>query len=460
LKNYKKNKFGIRFAAWLVSGALCFIIMTSQCAAALFNPQTFTLPNGLQVIVLTNNRAPIVKQILLYKVGSIDEPRGKSGIAHFLEHLMFKGTKNISGKDLDKANERAGADQNAQTSRDYTLYHQEIAKADLDSVMKLEADRMINLLLDPKDVESERPVIIEERRLRIDNEPNVILGEAIGYSFYRHHPYRIPVIGWEHEMEKLSQQDAREFYDKWYAPNNAVLILAGDITLEEAKALATKHYGPIPARDLPPRGIMIEPDHRGIVQHIVKRSDRVLEPVYHRVYAAPNLKENPKASYALQIFEHIISSGANSILYDSLITKQKIASWISASYSHSLIRGPAMFHLSAQPSPGKNLQDIENAILAELNKILDKGVTKEQVDKAKMRIVADIDYIRDDSFGSADIFANALGGGYEVADVEGWKDRIAEVTVEDVNAAARAVLSQEDYLTAHLLPEKKEGKSS
>jgi zinc protease len=445
---------------WYATFLMMGIVLTSPSLAGLFNPQTFTLPNGLQVIVLPNHRAPIVKQILVYKAGSIDEPRGKSGIAHFLEHLMFKGTKNISGKELEKANERSGADQNAQTGRDYTLYHQEVVKSDLEEVMKIEADRMVNLLLDAKDVETERPVILEERRMRIDNEPKSILMEAVAATFFRHHPYRIPIIGWEHEMEKLDQHDAREFYDRWYAPNNAVLVLAGDITLEEAKTLATKYYGPIPKRELKPRTIVSEPDHRGIIQHIEKHSDRVLEPTTLRMYAAPNQRDNLKASFALQVLQHIISSGANGLLYDALVTKQKIASSVAAAYSDSMSRGLATFYVVAQPSPGKKLADVEAAIMKELKTLQDKGVTAEQVQKAKVRMVADIDYIRDDSFGPADIFANALGSGFEISDIEEWKNRVEAVTPEDVNAAARAVLSQEDYLTAHLLPENKEEKSS
>ena len=320
--------------------------------------------------------------------------------------------------------------------------------------MRTEADRMTNLLLDPKDVESERPVIIEERRMRTDNEPKSILTEAMIYSFFRQHPYRIPIIGWENEMEKLSQADAREFYDKWYAPNNAVLILAGDITLDEAKALATKYYGSIPKRDLPERKIREEPDHRGVVLRVEKTSNRVLEPVYYRMYAAPSLKENLKASYALDVFEQIISEGANSLLYDALVTQQKVATWVSASYSDAMARGPATFFLGGQAAPGKTLDEFEAALFKELKAILEKGVTKEQVDKAKNRMVADIDYLRDDSFGGAEIFANAIGTGYNIADIEDLKDRTLAVTVEDVNAAARAVFAQDDYLVGYLLPEK------
>jgi zinc protease len=436
----------------LTSICLVSSLLLSPAQAGLFNPQTFTLANGLQVIVLTNKRAPIVKQILLYKAGSMDEPKGKSGIAHFLEHLMFKGTKNISGKELDKMNEKAGADQNAQTGRDYTLYHQEVVKSDLESVMKLEADRMVNLLIDAKDVEDERPVIVEERRMRTDNEPKGILIEAMMYSFFRNHPYRLPIIGWEHEMEKLSQADAREFYEKWYAPNNAVLILSGDITLEEAKALTEKYYGPIPKRDLPERHILTEPDHRGVIQNVVLRSDRIEEPAYYRMYAAPNQRENMKASYALDVFEQIISEGANSLLYDSLITKQKVASSVSANYSDSLARGPSTFYIAVQPAPDRTLEEARAALIKEINTIVAKGVSKEDVEKAKNRLVADIDYLRDDSFSGSDIFAHAIGTGFNIEDIEQIKERTLAVTVEDVNAAARAIFGQEDYLNAELLP--------
>lgn len=433
------------------------IIFTSLAAesplcAGLFNPQTFTLANGLQVIVLTNKRAPIVKQILLYKAGSIDEPEGKSGIAHFLEHLMFKGTKNISGAELDKINDKVGADQNAQTSRDYTLYHQEVTKSDLESVMKLEADRMVNLLLDAKDVEDERPVIVEERRMRIDNVPKSILIEAMMYNFFRNHRYRIPIIGWEHEMEKLSQADARDFYNKWYAPNNAILVLSGDITVDEAKPLVEKYYGSIPKRDLPERLTLVEPDHRGVIEDIRLSSDRVQEPTFYRMYAAPGLRENMKAAFALDVLEQVISDGANSLLYDSLVTKQKVASSVSASYSDSMARGPSTFYIAVQPAPHKTLEEAKAALLKEINAIVEKGISKEQVEKSKNRLVADLDYLRDDSFGGANIFAHALGTGYTTDDIELIKERTMAVTPEDVNAAARAIFGQEDYLNAELLP--------
>lgn len=448
---------GIGLKTSLIGLVFSFLVMPVT-HAGLFNPETFTLPNGLQVIVLTNNRAPIVKQIVVYKVGSIDEPKGKSGIAHFLEHLMFKGTSNISRQELDKENDRMGADQNAQTGYNYTTYFQEVVKQDLPRIMKLESDRMVNLLLDEKDVESERPVILEERRMRTDNEPGAILEEAIHAALYRHHPYRIPIIGWEHEIEGLNQADAKDFYKTWYVPNNAILVLAGDITLAEAKELATKYYGPIASKPLPGRNITKEPDHRDVNLHVEKKSSRVLEPVYHKIFGAPNLREDIKATYALQVLEQILAKGANSILFDRLVTKNKIASWVSASYSGSISRGPALFRFSAQPAPGKSLEAVEGAISKEVELILQKGVTAEQVEKAKKRMVADIDYIKDDSFGSADIFAYIIGCGFEIKDVEEWKERVEVVTAEDVNAAARAVFSQKDFLTAHLLPEPQEGK--
>lgn len=450
----------MKYARTLVVYASLFMGVCTGTFAGLFNPQTFTLSNGLQVIVLTNTRAPIVKQILVYKVGAIDEPLGKSGIAHFLEHLMFKGTKNLTGAELDKANERMGADQNASTGHDYTMYYQEIVKNELEFVMKIESDRMQNLLLLEKDVQDELPVILEERRMRTDNEPAAILNEAMNAAFYRNHPYRIPTIGWEYEIQGLTQKDARDFYDTWYAPNNAVLILAGDISVKEAKSLAEKYYGGIPAKKIPERKTLSEPLHRGVILHVQKESSRVLEPVYNRIYTAPSLKEDRKAYFALQILEHLLAGGAHGQLYENLVNKQKVAAWAGARYNHGISRGPASFQFSGQPGPGKTIKELEESFLQEIKVLMEKSISSEVLEKAKRQVLSDIDFMRDESFGGATIFAHVAGAGADIQEIEAWKDSIEEVSAEDVNAVIQKIFNDDDYITGHLLPEKKVEKTS
>ena len=452
MSKFLQNTRNILFVFVWLNG---FGVFTSPSMAALFNPKNFTLANGLQVYVLSNHRAPIVKQILVYKVGSIDEPAGKSGIAHFLEHLMFKGTKNLSGKELDKVNERMGADQNASTGHDYTMYYQEIVKSELEDTMRIEADRMQNLLLMEKDVQAELPVILEERSMRIDNEPSAILQEAMDAAFYQNHPYRIPPIGWEHEMRMLDQKAAREFYDTWYAPNNAVLILAGDINLEEAKTLAEKYYGPIAAKTIPERKNLVEPVFRDVHVHLEKSSPRVLEPMYIRVYQAPSLRDDPKAYFALQILEHLLAGGAHGQLYDSLVNEQKIASWISLTYKSGMSRGPASLEFSGQPVPGKSLDELENKIIEEIAKLKKTSITPEQLQQAKRRVVSSIDFLQDESFGGANIFAHALGCGTDIQYIENWKDYISQVTVEDIENVIKLIFEKNQFMTGRLLPEEK-----
>lgn len=449
-------KKGAVLAAMLCIVSVFTFLTSSVAFAGLFNPKTFTLKNGLQVVVLTNKRAPVVKQVLLYRAGAIDEPTGRSGIAHFLEHLMFKGTKQVSGEEFVKTIESLGGDQNAQTSRDYTLYYQEIAKEHLETIINLEADRMANLQINAKDVDTERPVILEERRMRIDNEPSAILVEAVNATYFENHPYRLPSIGWEHEMQKLTHEDAMKFYNSWYAPNNAILVFAGDITVEEVKPLVEKYYGVIPAKVLPERNKLEEPVHRGIVKQVIKRSDRVLHPLYMRIYGAPNFRDNPKAVYALEVLRQILSNGANSLLYNELVTKKKVAVSASMNYMDPMARGPSTFYFIGQPAPGKEVRALELALVHELKKIVLQGINSKEVEQAKERLVADLAYTKDESFGGATLFAQCLGSGYKVEDIEDWETRIRAVTTDEVNTYAREVFTQDSYLTARLLPLKKE----
>lgn len=431
--------------------SLCFLPFSAE--AKLFDPQTFTLKNGLKVIVLTNSRAPVVKQALLYKVGAMDEEPGKSGLAHFLEHLMFKGTPTVSGEDFVNFITRNGGEQNAGTSQDFTVYHQVIHKDKLEDIIRMEADRMVNLTISEEDVKTELPVIIEERRMRIDNEPAEILEEAANAAFYQNHPYRIPTIGWEQEMEGLTREDALRFYKRWYTPNNAILVLAGDVTVEEVKPLVEKYYGVIPSRLIPHRSSLAEPIGRGVSTHLEKRSERVEHPVYTRLIHSPTLKTDKKQVYAIAVLNYILSSGANSILYDKLITQQKVAVVVSTYSPTDYNRGPGRFVIQGQPAPGKTIEEFEKALLAELSNILNNGIPDEEIEQAKRRLSAEIDYIRDNSLGGAMIFATMIGNGFDFEDIENWQDRIGAVTAQEVNQAAHKLFKQSEVTTTYLLPE-------
>jgi zinc protease len=419
-----------------------------------FQPQVATLKNGMMVVVITNRRAPVVRHMVWYRVGAADEPPGKSGIAHFLEHLMFKRTKILKAGEFDRIVHRNGGQQNAFTSQDYTAYFQTVAKDRLPIVMRLEADRMINLVIDVKEVAAERKVVEEERRSRTENRPNSLLWEAARATLWRNHPYGIPVIGWMHEIHKLNRKDALAFYRRYYRPNNAVLIVAGDVTMKEVLPLAKKYYGPIKAGPIPPRIRPQEPPSR-TARRVTLHDKRVAQPRLGRMYLAPSLNNaQKKHAYALMVLNQILGSSAVSRLYESLVVKQKLATRAGSWYDGGSF-DDGEFGLYANPRSGVSVAKVEQALDAEIAKLLTKGVTKEEVDRAKQSMLDSAIFARDNMYTGAMIFGRALTTGRTIKEVEAWPKRIGSVTVEAVNAAARYVLRSRRSVTAILLPAKK-----
>lgn len=420
--------------------------------AEVFNPETFTLDNGMQVVVISNHRAPIVQHMVWYKVGAADEPIGKSGIAHFLEHLLFKGTERFAPGEFSEIVARNGGQENAFTSSDYTGYYQTVARDRLEIVMELEADRMTNVRLTDEVVLPERDVILEERSSRIDNDPGSQLREMMNAALYLNHPYRIPTIGWEHEMRALTTQDALDFYKQWYAPNNAILIIAGDVTAAEVRPLAEKYYGVIPAGTVPERVRVSEP-----TQHAPRRvrleSPRVRQPSVSITYLAPSYASGAtEHTYPLLVLDEILSGGATSRLYRELVVKQGIAAGAGSSYSgNSLDLSTFSFYIS--PRPGQEIVPSEAALRAQIELVLADGVTAEEVAAAKQRLRAGAVYARDSLGGAPNVFGRALTTGQTVEDVESWPDRIDLVTADQVNAAARAVFHENTSVTGELLPD-------
>lgn len=435
--------------ALLLAAALALLPL-GVARAALFHPETFTLANGLEVVVVPNRNSPAVTQMIWYKCGRADERPGKSGIAHFLEHLMFKGTASTPPGEFDRVVAENGGRQNAFTSQDYTAFYQTVAKDRLELVMRLEADRMTNLTLSEDQVGPERQVILEERRMRIDNDPAALLDEDMRAALFLNEGYRIPTIGWYHEMEGLTRDDALAWYRSWYAPDNAILVIAGDLTAAEVRPLAEKYYGAIPSRALPPRVRPSEPPHRAAVR-LEMVSDQVHAPSWRRYYLAPSYRTNAKAAYALQVLEEILSGGATSRLYRSLVVEQKLAAEAGAGYqAEGLDQTEFMFFL--RPRPGVAIEKTEAAMLAEIAKLLKGGVEAAEVERAKKRMVASAVYALDGLQAGARAFGAALATGRSVDDVEAWPERIGAVTVEDVNEAARALLKSVNSVTGVLLP--------
>ena len=434
----------------LLAGLL--LVLPIKADAGIFNPETFVLDNGMQVVVVPNHRVPVVTHMVWYKVGSADEGPGESGIAHFLEHLMFKGTPNYPGASFSNIVAQNGGQQNAFTSYDYTAYHQTVAKDRLELMMELEADRMTNLVLSEEDVSTERQVVIEERRSRVDNSPGARLREQLNAVLYLNHPYRNPVIGWHHEIAGLDYDRIIAFYRKWYAPNNAILVVAGDITAEELRPLAEKYYGVIPRADTPPRDWLEEPPQQAPRQ--IELSDpRVRQPSWQRTYVAPSyLYGSSEHIDALQIMAEVLGGGSTSRLYRSMVIDRKLAVSAGAYYNPEN-RGPGSFVVYASPAPGVSMEEVAAAVDAEIARMMVDGVTDEELKRAVDGMKASAVFARDSLSTGARVLGSALAAGQDIATVETWTDRIAAVTPEQIVAASGSVFDERWSVTARLLPE-------
>ena len=421
-----------------------------------YNAETFTLSNGLQVVLIENHRAPVVTHMLWYKVGAADEPQGDgvSGEAHFLEHLMFKGTKAIGPGKFSRLIRTMGGNDNAFTSWDYTSFHQSISKDRLPIVMAMEADRMINLDPPEKEIEPEHQVIMEERRQRTDNDPKALFSEQIRSVLYNATPYGIPIIGWKEEMPKITWDLSRNYYQKWYAPNNAILVVSGDVTLPEMKTLAEKYYGFLPTKNIPAH---IRPDvpAPAAPMFLEFHDKAVQQPVYMKAAIAPSFVQNKKDSYALQVLQNVISGGASTKLYQSLAVQKKVAVDIDMSYDEGN-RGQGSIWLYGTPAEGVSLKKLEAAINDEFRAMIKNGISADEVAKAKSRMIDSSVYARDSVTGPAMAVGEALAAGATLDDVEYWPARINEVTPEEVGRVLKFYLDPDhpnrQAVTGYMLP--------
>lgn len=423
--------------------------------AAVFNPKTFTLKNGLTVVVIENHRLPVVRQVLYYRIGAADDPAGKSGLAHYLEHLMFKGTRTTKPNEFSKIVARNGGRDNAFTGPDATGYYQTVAKDRLELVMKLESDRMANLVIEPKEAVPELKVVLEERRMRTDNRPSAQLAEQMTAALYLEYPYRVPIIGWKHEVERLTLADAIAFYKKYYAPNNAVLVISGDVTVDEVRPLAEKYYGPIPrGPKIVRRANYAEPPQRA-ARRVIMRSKRVREPRWQRDYIAPSrgLGQKPAAD-ALEVLDVILGTGATSRLYRALVVEKKLAHTVGTSYDGDVL-GPGEFSFYVRPRRGVGTATVEAAVDSEIARLLKDGVSEEEVKGAKKRLLAGAIFARDSLRSGASAIGTALTSGQTIDDVENWPEAIKAVTPAEILQAARRLLKIEHSVTGLLLPRKR-----
>ncbi len=421
--------------------------------AGLFHPTSFTLSNGMRVILIENHRAPVVAHMIWFNVGAADDPIGQSGIAHFFEHLMFKGTEKVPPGEISRIIARQGGEDNAFTSYDFTAYFTKIAKDRLPLIMELEADRMQNLRLAENEVTTERSVVREERQQRVEVDPGQRLQEQIQVALLGGYAYGVPVIGWDAEIAKLDKTAADTFYAKWYHPGNATLVVSGDMTPDELKTMAEKYYGSIPVRDTPKRERPV-PELPATQSRIELRDENVQQPTIQIAYLAPSYGNADEAAdpYALQILVDIFGESATSHLYRELVLHQEIASSVGIYYNPVSLQ-QNMLQLYISPTPDKTVVEAEAALRAELAKLLTTGVTAEEVAQAKKRQLAQAVYARDSLMHPAYLFGMAVTTGQDIDDVEQWPARINAVTVEEVNAIAHKVFANTREVTGVLLPQ-------
>ncbi|WP_252910203.1 M16 family metallopeptidase [Aliihoeflea aestuarii] len=416
----------------------------------------FKLDNGLEVVVIPDRRAPVVTHMLWIKVGSADEEPGKSGIAHFLEHLMFKGTEAHPQGEFSARIAEVGGRENAFTSYDYTAYFQQVAPEHLEEMMEFESDRLTGLVLTDEVVDPERQVVIEERNSRIETRPNSILGESLNATLYQNSGYGVPIIGWMHEIEKLNREDAIEFYQRYYAPNNAILVVAGDVDAQDVRALAEEYYGPIPANpELGERTRTQEPLQR-TARTVTFNDERVTVPGYSKTWLVPSYTTADEGeAESLDLLAEILGGGMRSRLYQSLVVEQGIASSAGAYYRGTSLNETA-FGVYGAPRGDATLEDVERAADAEIVKIAEDGITQDELEAAKNRYLRSIIFARDDQSGMANMYGSALTTGSTVRDIEEWPDRIRAVEADDIKAAAARYLDRSRAVTGYLLPPEEE----
>lgn len=440
----------LRMAIVAIATLLLAPTLLASTAYADFRAETFTLDNGMMVVVLPDHRAPVVTHMIWYRVGAADETSGTSGIAHFLEHLMFKGTRDIPPGEFSKRVARNGGQDNAFTSFDYTAYFQRVARDRLELVMQMESDRMANLVLSDEVVLPERDVILEERSSRIDNDPGSLLWEQLNASLYLNHPYGRSIIGWRHEMAQLTTADALEWYGRFYAPNNAILIVAGDITIDELRPLAERYYGPIASHDVPVRQRVAEPPATA-PRRVTLTDARAKQPSFTRLYLAPSYTTAQAGdAYALEVLAQVLG-GVSGRLNRILVEEQGIAASSSAWYSGDGVDDRS-FGFSVDPRPEATLDSAEAALDAIITDIIVNGLSDEEVVRARTVVMADAIFAKDNQQRMAQLYGVGLTTGRTIEDIEAWPGRIGAVTAADLQRVAATYLVPARSVTGTLIP--------
>jgi zinc protease len=440
----ERSLFGILLAA-----AATAIPAFAQ-TAPIVEVADFTLANGLEVVVIPDHRAPVATHMVWYRVGSADETPGKSGLAHFLEHLMFKGTAKTPAGTFAQTLNAIGGQENAFTSNDYTAFYQRVPRERLETVMSFEADRMTGLVLTDENVLPERDVVLEEQNQRVANDPAARLTEQVQAALYLNHPYGRPMIGWRHEIETLTREDALAFYRRFYTPNNAIVVVAGDVSAEEVRSLAEKTYGQVARRsELGPRRRPQEPEPVAARQ-VTLADARVAQPTLNRSYLAPSFAVARADAEALEVLAYILGAGATGRLYRALVIDKGLAADAGAWYQGAALDA-ARFGVYASPRPGVGLSQLEQALDAVLTEVTEHGVTADELARTKTRLVADFVYAQDNQMVLARAYGLALTTGSTIADLRARPERIRAVSGEAVREAARRWLDKRRSVTGYLV---------
>ena len=414
---------------------------------------SFHLDNGLEVVVIPDHRAPVVTHMMWYHVGSADEEPGKSGIAHFFEHLMFKATKTYPAGEFSRKVAEIGGQENAFTSYDYTAFYQQVAPSALEMVMTYEADRMENLILNDDVVKTERDVVLEERRSRTDSNPSALLAEEVNATLYQNHPYRMPVIGWLHEMQQLNLKDALAFYVKYYTPNNATLVVSGDVDLATVKALAEKTYGKVPRRAEPGKRERPQEPEQNTKRTVSLADPRVSQPSFQKMWLAPSYTSaKPGEAEALDLLSEILGGSNRSLIYQSLVITDGTAASAGAYYQGGSL-DTGSFGVYGSPRGTATLTEVEAGIDAQIARIIKDGVTEYELEKARNRFLKSVIFARDSQAGMARIYGSTLSTGQTIQDIQEWPDRIRAVKVQDIQTVAQRYLVDSRSVTSYLMPE-------
>ncbi len=437
----------------LFAGRYLPLVLALFCVPAIAaDAQQRKLANGMKVIVKEDHRSPIVVSMVWYRAGSMDEVSGTTGVAHVLEHMMFKGTKKIPAGEFSRTIARAGGRDNAFTSRDYTAYHQQLHKSKLPLALELEADRMANLSLSEEEFSKEIRVVMEERRMRTDDDAHAQVSEQLMASVYVAHPYRTPIVGWMNDLANMRAEDARRWYDTWYVPNNATLVVAGDVVTEEVFRLAEKFFGPIPSRPLPERKPQVEPAQPGIKRLTVKAPGEL--PYVLMAYHVPVLRDPEKdwEPYALSVLNGVLDGYDAARLNRELVKTSRIANAAGASYD-GVNRGEGLFYLDGTPAEGRSVAEIEEALRGQIARVVKEGISEQELRRVKSQVTASQVFSQDSVYYQAMRIGmlETVGIPHQTADLQVL--RLQEVTAEQVREVARKYLVDDNLTVAVLDPQ-------